>query len=91
MTLLPDWKRLLRKAWSVRLMVLAAVLSGVEVALPFFSSTVPPGAFAAASFVVVAAAFAARLVAQKSMEQRRGIDRRASPRPYPDYEVADYD
>ena len=91
MTLLPDWKRLLRKAWSLRLMLLAAVLSGVEVALPFFSSAVPPGMFAAASFVVVAAAFVARLTAQKSLEQRQDGDRRARHRPNPDYKAADYD
>lgn len=91
MNLLPNWKWLVRKAWSLRLMLLAAVLSGIEVALPFFSSSVPTGAFAAASFVVVAAAFVARLTAQKSMEQRRPGDRRATPRTHPDAARADYD
>jgi hypothetical protein len=91
MNLIPDWKRVLRKAWSLRLMLLAAVLSGVEVVLPFFTAAVPPGVFAAVSFVVVAAAFMARLTVQKSMEQRRGDDRRAKPRAYPDAERSDYD
>ena len=31
--LIDDWHRVLRRAWSVRLMLLAAVLSGLEVAL----------------------------------------------------------
>lgn len=71
-------------------MVLAAVLSGVEVALPFFTAAVPPGVFAAVSFVVVAAAFMARLTVQKSMEQRRGSDRRARPRSALDPAKADF-
>ena len=65
MTLTSNWKLILKKAWSVRLMFIAAVLSGIEVALPFFADTLPRGPFAALSFVAVALAFVARLVAQK--------------------------
>ena len=67
MALDSDWKHIIKKAWSVRLMIAAALLSGVEVALPFFSESVPRGVFAALSFVVVGAAFVARLVAQKDV------------------------
>ena len=67
MTLDSNWKRIIKKAWSVRLMVVAAILSGVEVAMPFFANTVPPGMFAAFSFLAVSSAFAARLVAQKDV------------------------
>lgn len=62
-----EWKEILKKAWSIRLMIGAAILSGVEVALPFFSESIPRGVFAALSFVVVGAAFVARLVAQKGV------------------------
>jgi len=65
MTLIANWKLILKKAWSVRLMLIAAVLSGIEVALPFFADALPRGPLAALSFVAVALAFVARLVAQK--------------------------
>jgi len=64
----PDWLHIMRKAWSVRLMALAAALTAVEVVLPFFAHTVPDGLFAAFSGVAVAGAFVARLVAQKDMK-----------------------
>lgn len=65
MKLLANWKLILKKAWSVRLMIVAAALSGIEVALPFFADSIPRGPFALLSFVAVALAFVARLVAQK--------------------------
>ena len=67
MKLLDNWKDILRKAWSIRLLVMAAVLSGAEVALPFFSEDIPRGVFAALSSLVVGGAFVARLVAQKEL------------------------
>lgn len=65
MKLITNWKQILKKAWSVRLLIVAALLSGIEVALPFFADQVPRGPFAALSFLAVASAFVARLVAQK--------------------------
>lgn len=67
--LAPDWRDILRRAWSVRLIVLAAVLSGLEVALPFIPvlERVPMGVFAALSALVTAAALVARIVAQKGL------------------------
>ena len=65
MKLLADWKRILRRAWSIRFMLMAGILSGVETALPFFSEAMPHGVFAMLSGVSVGAAFVARLVAQK--------------------------
>lgn len=67
MKLYANWREILRKAWSIRLMLLAAVLSGVEVAVPLFAHALPHGLFAALSAVSVAAAFVARLVAQKDV------------------------
>lgn len=68
MALIPNWRRVLKRAWSVRLIVLAALLSGLEVALPFFGEFIPPGIFAALSFLTVAGAFIARILAQKDFE-----------------------
>lgn len=64
MTLLDDWRRLVRRAWSVRLAVLAALLSAVEVALPFVAPERSSGWFALAALLVSLAAAYARIVAQ---------------------------
>jgi len=69
MKLIWNWRDVLRKAWSLRLMLLAAVLSGIEVALPFFASEFPRGIFAVLSFLSVASAFVARLIAQKGLSK----------------------
>lgn len=62
-----NWREILKRAWSLRFMALAALLSGVEVALPFFESSFPRGVFAMLSAAAVAGAFVARLVAQKNI------------------------
>jgi hypothetical protein len=63
--LLPNWKRVLTRAWSSRLILLAAVLSGIEVALPFLPIVMKPGLFALASLITTVAATGARLLVQK--------------------------
>lgn len=63
MKLLPDWKNILQRAWSVRLILLAALLSGAEAILPVFGAAVPPWA----TFGVVSGALIARFVAQPKM------------------------
>lgn len=67
MTLIPNWRAVLRWAWSIRLAALAAVLSGVEIVLPFFSETFPRLVFAGLSFLATVGAFVARFVAQKEI------------------------
>lgn len=69
MRLIDDWHWILRRAWSVRLMILAGVLSGIEVALSVLSAyqvnvPIAPGTFALISGLVTLAAFLARFVAQ---------------------------
>lgn len=70
MRLIDEWRVVLRRAWSSRLMLLAGLLSGLEVVLPLLNGVlpIPPGIFAALSFVTVAAAFIARIVAQKDLD-----------------------
>lgn len=69
MRLVTNWRRVLARAWSVRLIAAAAVLSGLEVALPLLGDAlpVPPGVLAALSFIVVVLAFVARLCVQKGI------------------------
>lgn len=67
--LVSNWRDVLRKAWSVRLLLLAGLLSGLEVALPLIDGVyeIQRGVFAALSGVTVAGAFVARIVAQKGL------------------------
>lgn len=67
MQLYDNWKEIARRSWSLRFIILAGVLSGLEVILPFFSEEIPRSLFAVLSFVAVSAAFVARLVAQKGI------------------------
>jgi hypothetical protein len=62
--LIADWHWVLKRTWSVRFTVIAALLSGVEAALPAFSEHVPHRLFALLTFLAVAGAFIARFVAQ---------------------------
>lgn len=68
--LLPEWKQVLRRAWSIRLMLAAGLLSGFEFVLPYLADDppLPRGVFNALSVLVIAAAFVARLVAQKGLQ-----------------------
>ncbi len=69
MRLVDDWRAVLRRAWSIRLALLAALLSGLEVLLPILDGAIaiPHGVFAALAGLTSAAAFYARLVAQKGL------------------------
>lgn len=69
MKFIADWKHKAMKLWSIRLGLVAALLSGVEVILPLFVDAIPRGAFAIASFVTTAAAMVARLVSQPALHK----------------------
>ncbi|AMB48251.1 hypothetical protein [Methylobacterium sp. AMS5] len=64
-----DWRRILRHSWSVRLALLAALLSGAEVVLGIFTNDPPIDrtTFAAISGLVTVAAAVARLFAQSKL------------------------
>jgi len=62
-----NWRDILSKAWSIRLMILAGLLSGIEVVLPFFSEDLPRGMFAVMSLLATSGAFVSRLLAQRNM------------------------
>lgn len=93
MHLLPDWKRLIRKAWSIRLLVLSGLLSGCEVVLPLFVDTMPRNLFAVLSILAAVGAGVARVMAQPKMDRRAPAaqgDRRKKPRTALDAEKADF-
>ena len=64
MKLIDDWKAVAKRAWSMRLIVLSAVLSAAEVALPYLDDRFPRGTFAVLAGVVSLAAGIARVLAQ---------------------------
>lgn len=66
MTLVANWRRVLRRAWSLRLIGLTAALSALEVGFAAFSDAppIPRGTFAVLSMVTTFAAAIARVVAQ---------------------------
>lgn len=65
-----DWRKILRRAWSMRLIGLALLLSGCEVAVQVMIAwdikpPIPPLLFAALAGFVTTLAGAARLLSQK--------------------------
>ena len=70
MTLKEDWQLVLTKAWSMRLIVLSCLLSGLEASLPMIQNfieplqIVPQGAFAIAALLVSMSAAVSRLISQ---------------------------
>lgn len=68
MTLDPQWRDILRKAWSVRLMLLAGVLSAAEAVVPFFSDVIDRRVFALLLAGLTFSALVARIVAQRGLD-----------------------
>lgn len=71
MKLIPNWKKVLRKASSIKWMVLAFVMTGAEAAIQFIGTDWIPvrkGVLPLVVMGLIGGAFVARLIAQKSME-----------------------
>lgn len=71
--LIDDWRVVAVHAWSVRLMLVAALLSGLEMAMPLLLDwhPLPPLLGAGLTFVVVGAALIARFIAQRRLSGSR--------------------
>lgn len=69
MTLIPNWRAVMRHAWSVRLIVVAGILTGAEAILPLVPELLPvrSGYFAVLTFLVVMGALIARFVVQRKV------------------------
>lgn len=65
MKLVYDWRIILKKAWSIRLMLLSGVFSGLEVILPLLTDSMPRGVFAILAMTVSIAAMVFRVLHQK--------------------------
>jgi len=67
----PDWRRILRRAWSVRLMALAVALTAAEFLLsmlPPGTLPVTPGVLALLSAITTVGAMVARILVQKDLK-----------------------
>ena len=72
MTLITNWRVVLTQAWSIRLIILAGLLSGAEVVLPMVDlNYLQPNVLAAVSGLVSAAALVARVLAQPDVEDEK--------------------
>jgi hypothetical protein len=70
MRLYDDWRQILRKAWSIRLILLAGFLTGCEAVVQFTGVQWLPGPEWLRSMIIlvlIGGAFVARLVAQKDI------------------------
>lgn len=67
MKLYDNWREILRKSWSLKFIILAAILTACEAILPLYWDQFPRDTFAALTFVTIIAASIARLVAQKDI------------------------
>lgn len=68
MRLINDWKQKFPKLWSVRLSLLAAMMSSIEVAMNVYLTGKAPVIVIAAGLVSLGAA-AARVVAQAGLDE----------------------
>lgn len=74
-TLIPEWRRVLNKAWSSRLMLVAGLLTGLEAVINAVGTDflpVPKWARMVIILLVIGGAFVMRLVAQKNLGVRDG-------------------
>lgn len=83
MRLRSDAKKILTKAWSIRFIAIAALLSGAEVLISLLDADLlglPRGAFAALAGLVSALAIPARLIAQSSFakDESGAVGKRAA-------------
>jgi hypothetical protein len=67
--LIDNWKYVASKAMSMRFVLLAGVLSGIEVILPLFVDSIPRGIFAGLSLVAAVSGAISRVVAQPKMHK----------------------
>lgn len=69
MKFVDNWQAVLKHAWSLKLVLIAAALSVIEAVLPFVDVPIPPGIFAMFSALFGLLAGFARLVAQQRLQK----------------------
>jgi hypothetical protein len=71
MHLVANWRAVLLRAWSIKFMLVAGVLSGLEFALPYMREFFPldNGVFALLAFFATAGGLVSRLIAQRNTQE----------------------
>lgn len=67
MKLLSNWKAILTKAWSIRFIILAGVLQGVDLAFSLLAPAKASIGFVVAAAIFTVLAFVARIIAQNNL------------------------
>ena len=68
MELVEDWQLILRRAWSIKFSILAAVFGGLEVAVQMLEPDFAPrGVMASIAALISVGAVGARVLAQKEI------------------------
>lgn len=69
MKIVRNWYEIVKHAWSIRFIIIAGLLTGLEALVPDLPSflNLTDRQFSALNFAVVSGAFVARLVAQKKV------------------------
>lgn len=69
MTFISNWWEVLTRAWSVRFIALASIMTGLEVGFPYFAGhlPIPDGLFGALAGLFSAAGLVARILAQNGI------------------------
>ena len=64
-----NWKQIVKRAWSIRFLIVAGILTALETVLPIISEVIPPRIYSTLIGGVIAAAFVARIVSQKDFDR----------------------
>lgn len=71
--LVDNWRAVLRKSWSLKLITVAGILTGVEAMMGVIPTewllVIPSWVWPVSTLAVTAAAFIARLIAQDSLKK----------------------
>lgn len=68
MTLVENWDVILKKAWSVRLLLLSVILSAAEGIVPLFIDVMPRNTFTILAALAAVGGAASRIIAQPAMQ-----------------------
>lgn len=71
MKLNENWRRILGKSWSLRLIGLIGVLQMLDAVLPLLGASVPTGVVNALSILAAIGAAAARIMVQPDIDRRK--------------------
>ena len=67
MKLYPNWKSILKKAWSLRFNAIAIFFACAEYLLPYYADSFQRGVFAILSIAAIAGSMLSRLVYQQNV------------------------